>query len=337
MEKILAEIKAERFRPVYIIYGPDLTVSDEVIQILREKLLTSGLEMFDYDSLNAGDIGKSEGLSIELFTQRTKQPPVGARRRLIVVRHLEQMGMKILKDFCSVLLKVPDFTTVVAVGGYEQDKDREIRLVFKETGVSQFVIAARGAKDEVLRRQIQNWARAAGLEMDEEAVALLVVIAGEDSLMLKAEVDKFRTALEPGTVVTADIVRQYASSTRVYELRDYVRWCGERNAVKALALLRRLEETGEEPKTIVAWLAYALLDVLAVKLKAKSPESLWRVAPNAVERWSVESLDKALNELFEIDLSILRGHREPFALLEIWTIKCGGKGMSSRLKVEVKN
>ncbi len=336
MESILAEIKVGMFRPVYIFYGPDLMVSDEVIQLLREKLLRGGLEMFDYDLFNGGEIGKSDGVSVEFFVQRTNQPPVGSQRRLIVVRHLEQMGIRVLREFCSGLLKVPDFTTVVAVCGYERERDREFRSVFKETGVSKFVVAAKGARDETLRRQVQNWVRAAGLEIDDDAVGLLVAIVGEDSLTLKGEVDKFQTALDPGALITPEIVRQYASSTRIYELRDYVRCCVERNLVEALALLRRLEETGEEPKTIVSWLAYALLDVLAVKLKAKAQESLWRVSPTAVARWSVGGLDRALNELFAIDFNILQGHREPFALLEIWTVKCGSRIIKKRLKAGVK-
>jgi hypothetical protein len=37
-------------------------------------------------------------------------------------------------------------------------------------------------------------------------------------------------------------------------------------------------------------------------------------------------LKKALHKLYQINLEILRGYPEPFALLDIWTVGTGIKG-----------
>uniref|UniRef100_A0A7C1NE19 DNA-directed DNA polymerase n=1 Tax=candidate division WOR-3 bacterium TaxID=2052148 RepID=A0A7C1NE19_UNCW3 len=327
---VLDEIRQGRVRPVYIFLGADLTVSDEVVAELKKRLLAPGLEAFDYDSVNAGELGRSEGMSLPMFLQRLNQPPLAARRRLVVIRHLELLGNRLLEEFCAGLKAVPDFVTVVVVGSGEQSKIRELRRMFSEAGLTQWVIAAEGAHADSLLTQVECWAKGLGLELEREASMMLIEIAGEDPVMLKGEIEKLKTALNPAgesgsrVKVTVDCVRQYASSTRVFELRDYVWQCLDRRPAEALSTLRRLEALGEEPKKIIGWLAPALLDLLAVKRGEMAPVRLWRCSRNAPHKWQLEEIDRALEELFRVDLGLLLGNREVFAMLDLWTVRCCG-------------
>jgi DNA polymerase-3 subunit delta len=328
--EVLKEIESSRFRPVYLFYGPDLTISDEVIERLKQQLLVAGLESFDYDALSAGELGKSEGLSIPMLIQRIKQPPVAAVRRLIVVRHLEQLSGKLLIEFCQALANVPDTTSVVVVCGYDPARNRDLRRVFKDTGLEKWLISVSVARADYLITRVQRWAQEQGLEVDPKTASLLIEIAGDNPVMLKSEIDKFATALQTDARqktrtprrLTEELIRQYASSTRVFELRDYVTQCLERNATAALATLRRLELLGEEPKKIIGWLVPALLDLLAYKMGTLPADRRWRVPKTAPRLWQVAELDRALHRLFNIDVGILRGDREAFARLDIWTVSC---------------
>ncbi len=327
---VLDEIRQGRVRPVYIFLGADLTASDEVIEELKKMLLAPGLEVFDYESVNAGELGRSEGLALPVFLQRLHQPPVAARRRLVVVRHLELLGSRLLEEFCTGLKAVPDFVTVVVIGSGEQSKVRELQRMFREAGLAQWVIAAEGAHADALLIQVERWARGLGLELEREADMMLVEIAGEDPVLLKGELEKLKTALNPAgesgsrVKVTVDCIRQYVSSTRVFELRDYVWQCLDRRPAEALSTLRRLEALGEEPKKIIGWLAPALLDLLAVKRGEMAPTRLWRCSRNAPHKWQLEEIDRALEELFRVDLGLLLGNREVFAMLDLWTVRCCG-------------
>ncbi|MEO0069311.1 MAG: DNA polymerase III subunit delta [candidate division WOR-3 bacterium] len=318
---VIAEIKAGRFRPVYIVLSPDPTAADGLIALLKERLLVSGLEAFDSETVQGGDIGKSEGLSVEMLLQRTKQPPVAAKRRLIIIRHLERLDKETLTNLGTGLQNVPDSTTVVALCDY----DRDLKKVLERCGLKKYLISLPGFKEDDLRAQVGAWAKKSGLEMTPEAIEMLIEIAGEDGAILKGEIGKLATAFEPGSRVSIAAVKEYTSSTRVFELRDYVWHCLDRNAKKALTLLHKLEEAGEEPIRIIAWLTNALLDVLAVKKGVRSTDSLWRVSKEAPRRWSEESLNKALHKLYRINVDILKGYPEPFALLDIWTFATGVK------------
>lgn len=318
---IIADIKVERLRPVYLVVSPDPTAADGLIALLKEKLLVPGLEAFDCETVHAGDIGKSEGLSVEILLQRTKQPPVAAKRRLFIIRHLERLDKETLITLCTGLQSVPDFTTVVALADY----NRDLNKVFEKTGLKKYVISLPAFKEDDLRAQVRDWAGKAGLEMTPEAIKMLIETAGDDNAILKGEIEKLATVLGPNSKVTIDSIREYTSCTRVFELRDYVWHCLDRNTTKSLTFLHKLEDAGEEPIKIIAWLTNALLDVLAVKSGAMSKDSLWRSSKQAPGRWSEASLNKALHKLYNINVDILRGYPEPFALLDIWTFATGVK------------
>ncbi len=319
---IIDSVRAENLRSLYIIASPDPSAADDLIALLKEKLLVPGLEAFDCETVNAGDIGKTEGVSVEILIQRTKQPPIASRRRLIIIRHLEKLDRDTLATLCTALANLPDSCVVVALTDYE----RALNALFQKSGVGKYFITLPHPNDEGLRAQVRRSAEKADLHLTPEAIEMLIEIAGDDSAILKSEIEKLATALEPNSKVSLDSVRKYASSTRVFELRDYVWLCLDRNTKKALALLHKLEQAGEEPIKIIAWLTNALLDVLAVKSGIRSEDSLWRSSKQALRRWSEDRLEKALHKLYKINVLILRGYPEPFALLDIWTIATGVKG-----------
>lgn len=317
LSEILAEVAAGKFRPLYLLFGVDPVFTDELISRLKEKLLAPGLELFDYESINGDDI-RGDSAGIALVLQRVRQVPVASVRRLVLIRHLERLERKALERLGAGLAQLPDTTTVVAICAYS----RELTGVWKKAGLGEWVIAQRksatGAAE--LARLINHWARANQLTFEPAAVTLLLEVAGEDTALLKGEVDKLATVLGPGGRVTPELVRQYASSTKVFELREFVNLVAQRRVPLALRVLRRLEALGEEPITIIAWLTHALMDILRVKAGLMSPAALWRVPRDTPRLWTGTSLDRALNKLYQMNVAILQGYAEPFALLDMWTL-----------------
>lgn len=302
---IFAEVAAGVFRPVYLFYDSEPLFFEEFVRVLKKRLLVPGLEVFDFEKFDAGDI-RGEGLTVAEVEGRLRGIPVAAPRRLVVIEHLEEMPREGRKELCAVFARVPDSTTVVASCEYETGLEE----VFKKTGVEQFVIRWRSPEGEELVRLLKNWGKAAGLVFDEPALARLVEICGSDLRFLKGEMEKLETVLEPGEKVTVEVVERYASSTRLFELSELLRLVRERNFSGALPMLRRLEAKGEEPVRIVVNLGYALLNSLRALSRGRS----------GTRRWSATALQKAIDALYEIDRRIVSGHPEPFALIDLWLV-----------------
>lgn len=100
-------------------------------------------------------------------------------------------------------------------------------------------------------------ARERGLELDRGAATMLRELFGSDLHRVAGELDKLRAWMgEPARRVTAEMVREVASSGGMvsgWEIADAVM---ARDRARALAETRRLVEAGEEPIRIVGGLAW---------------------------------------------------------------------------------
>jgi len=319
--RIIAEIEKGQFRSLYFFLNSDEVFVQEVIGQLKRKLLVPGLEVFDFETINAADI-REEGMNVPVVLQRVRQVPVAAKRRLVVIKNLEKMRANPLKQLLSGLVGLPDSASVVVVAA----GDKEFMKLCKGIGLDKFFIILPAPTDEDLKKLLRARVRDAGLEIETPAIDELIAITGDDIMSLKNEIEKMATVLQPGTKISPALVRQYASASRVFNLEDFITAAVMRRRREALRVLRWLEETGEEPVRIVVNLGYALLAMYKVKTGAM-PE--WAIRPNrraGLKHWDVNLIDRVLRKLYEINLKIVSGHPEPFALLEMITVAIGKEG-----------
>ncbi len=304
---IFAELAAGNFQPLYLFYDSESFFVEEFVRLLKEELLVSGLEAFDFERLDAREVRGDVGGAIEAAV---RQLPVAAPRRLVVIEHLEELRKEVLARVCAVFARLPEAVTIVASCEYEKG----LKEVFKKTGVERFVVQLRAPEGDGLVRLLKSWGAADGLKFDDGAARCLVEVCGQDLRFLKGEMEKLATVLGQGETVNEDVVKRYASSTRVFELQEFIRLVREGNPAQALQMLRRLEEKGEEPIRIVVNLGYALLNLL------RRPDYYGREMGWGEGTIRTRRLHKAIDALYEINRRIVSGHPEPWALLDMWLV-----------------
>jgi DNA polymerase III delta subunit len=115
-------------------------------------------------------------------------------------------------------------------------------------------------------------------------------------------------------------VREVAANSREYTLNEYVGHALNRDRKRALAVLRRLLDWGEEPIRIIAWLVNGLLGCIGGR--ADGP-------------WNPNELNRALNQLYDVNRLIVTGYPEPYLLLEAFTVclACGERSRTCRLRL----
>ena len=304
--QVLAEIEHGKFQPVYILFGADSAAADEVIRALREALVQPGMEAFDYESVRADE------LEIPILLQHVRQPPVASRRRLVVVRGLEQLakgrpkkdqsedGPKrkdSLAELLDGLAALPDACAVALTCDYS----RPLQKALADAGLGKAVVDLRKPGEAELAALIQRRSKDLGIRLGPAAVRLLVEVSGDETTLLSGELEKLATAAEPGSSIGEDDVRRLAGQSRAFELNEYINRVLHKDSGGALAVLERLQEWGEEPVKIVAWLGGAFLR----RLSGSGEEKRIR---------------RCLLQLYEINRDIISGHPEPFALLDTFTV-----------------
>jgi DNA polymerase III delta subunit len=86
---------------LYLLIGQDTLLKDAKIKKIKEPLLSKNLEHFNLDTLYGRE------LTLKLFQEKAVLLPVGAKRRIIIIRQAEAMKEEIkkfiLKNFKAIL------------------------------------------------------------------------------------------------------------------------------------------------------------------------------------------------------------------------------------------
>lgn len=322
-QAVLNDLAQGRFEKVYLLIGDDSALAEEVISRLKARLTSPGLEPFDFESLHADE------LEVEAIRGLLRQPPVGSARRFVVIRNLTHpgkdgprfsgLGKAWVERLLAELALTPDSTTV-AVTGIEH---AELAKIARAAGLSAAVIELRPPGPGELLKLMKSWAHEKDLRLEPDAARLLVEVSGEDTAVLKGEVEKLGTCFEPGHLVTAAEIRELAAASREFSLKEYVVRVLNRDVPGALAVLRRLEVWGENTYGIIIALTNGLIGLVArtggqVKDSANG-HFPWR---------KTVDVNRSLQQLYQVSRALLCNRPEPFARLELFT-RCIGCGTAA--------
>lgn len=295
--QVLAQIDEGRIEPLYILFGADTAAADDIIAALKARLLEPGFDAFDFESCHATDRDPA------LLLQQMNQPPMGSKRRLLVIRDLNRLDRKPAAELCAGLAKAPEFSCVAVTAGY----DPTLKTLFARTGLTGRVVNLYEPYPDDLVRLLRRWAKERGVDLTEDAATLLRDIAGTETSLLRSEVEKVASAVGKNGRADADVVREVAANSREFSLREYVTRALGRDSRGALSVLRQLFDWGESPVRVQAWLSTGLLAMVG-----KSSET--------GKDWDPAFLNRALHRLYAVCRLTLTGYPEPELLLEQFTI-----------------
>ena len=312
-------IKRRSFDGAYFIWGEDDYQKDDAIRQLIEAALDPGARDFNLDTRRSAEID-AETLGVLLST-----PPMMAERRVIVLRDvgaLKKDARKVLDQY----LKSPAPDLLLLMTGAAGSK--------ADTGLSASSTSLQF--DPLTGDRIPRWithrvTSELGLTITEPAIELLQAAVGSDLHQLAGELDKLASYIEGhsqeiGEEAVAAVVGVRRGETQA-DLLDAV---ADRNAPRALGLISHvLAQTKTTGVSIVMALATQMLAIswgrsrldeglprarLAQEyfdlLKATgaftgrpwgSAAAVWT---RAADRWSRESLDRALDSLLEADIAL---------------------------------
>ncbi len=326
---VLKAIEKGRFESVYILLVEDTVMADEILRRLKEKLVSPGLEAFDFESYQADELD-SEKLNPDVIREHLRQAPAGSPRRMIVITGITRPGKKgpkfpekLKKEGIERLIehaaKTPETTTVVLTG----IPHRSLPALLRKYGLAKAVVSLKQPEDGELVQLMRRRADERGIILTPDAARELLKISGQHTGVLCSEVDKLASCCEPGERVSAKRVKELAGSTRAYQLQEYVGRVVARDPGAALGVLRQLEEWGEEPMQIIAWLTTGFLNHVGL-LAGTLNKADWRVK-HTVDAWKdAGELNCCLHQLYRIQKAYLTGRPETWARLETFTscIRC---------------
>ncbi|HZF73442.1 MAG TPA: DNA polymerase III subunit delta [Gemmatimonadaceae bacterium] len=312
-------IKRRSFDGAYYITGEDEYQKDEAVRQLVEAAIDPTARDFNLDIRRGGELD-GESLGVLLST-----PPMMAERRGVVIRDvgaLRKDARKVLDDYLKK--QASDLLLVMASGSGAKTDDG---LSSASTSLEFDPLSG----DRIPKWIAHHADTALGVRITEAATELLQAAVGNDLHQLSGELDKLASFVEGrGQEIGEEAVAAVVGVRRGETLSDLLDAVADRNAARALDLIPHVLA---QPKTTGVSVVMALsTQMLAVSWgRAKLDEGLPRarlsqeyfnllretgaftgrpwgsataVWSRAAERWTRESLDRALDSLLEADVAL---------------------------------
>lgn len=339
----LGEIQAGRFRPVYLVYGGEAFLAEEVFHALRSALVQPETADFNYHVLDPATDQVRQALTL------AQTQPFFAERRLVVVKDCsailprrkggadagegEEGSSGESDDELLNYLKAPVPSTVLLFLAGSVDARRKVTKALIAGGG---VVECQPLKPEDAVMWAQQRAQSKGKKLGSQAANLLVERIGTDLRLLDGELEKLvlyvgaEREIRPGDV---DLMVSNMAETEIYRLTEAV---VNQDRSQALLLLERVLRQVDHPLQVLAALTNRFRQLLLVKalsargLSRKDGAAAAHMHPYAYEKVagraaSVErgKVVAALEHLLEADLAMKSGF-DPKLTLETVVVELLG-------------
>ncbi len=256
-EKLNAELAKNTVSPVYLLTGEDVYRKNLIIQKIRTVLQPDDFNSYQSEADKA-DLGEVLALA--------NTAPVFSDSRLIVLTGIE----KLRKEPKEALIRYLDnpLPTTTLVLTHNDSKKMKTEKVLAEVCSD----AGRVANfDELKKDELAAWVRQKmlekGLKADFNSVDLLCESVGGELNALENEIEKiylYTAERENKNITTEEVLAciGFSKEENPFELSNAITAC---NKKRAIALIDKLLDDGEEPVGILSKMTFPILKMARIK------------------------------------------------------------------------
>jgi DNA polymerase III subunit delta len=298
--------------PVLLLHGPEpLLLEDGLAHVTRALFPDPALRTLSREVLEAREVG-ADGI-----VRSAQTLPFLSACRLIAVRGAEALTAKQAEPLIAYLAAPNPSTVLLVLAAQDPSAGHWLWKAVPAGGIV--------AVPRLVGRQVVTWLRsraaADGLEIGDDAAALLVQLVGDDLATVLGEVEK--AALAGGAEnrrVTVKEVRAVVGEHRLRSIFELTRALERRDLASALTVLGALLGAGEEPLGVLGMLTREARTVWQVKealRRGRSADEIGRLLrrpPPAVtamvtlaQSLSVERARRHLTRCWEVERRLKSG------------------------------
>lgn len=331
---IWKDLIKKKFAPVYLLYGTEAFLIKETKQLLLEHALTEDEIDFNFSQFDL------EETPVEIAFEDVETLPFMGERRLVFMQNpffltAEKPKQKVehnVKKLEQYLADPAPYSIVVLTAPYEKLDER--KKITKELKRKAVTIEAKKLNEKELKIWIRERAAASLVQIDENAIDLLLELAGTNLMMLTNEIDKMALYVEEAKRIDAATVEKLVAKSleqNVFTLVDKVL---QKNVEAAIGLFHELLRQNEEPIKILGVMASQVRLMYQVKEMAKLGYSQQKIAgalrihPYRVKlalektgRFNEKELLSLMNEMAEADYKMKTGQVDKALALELLILR----------------
>lgn len=198
-EQIVTEIKARKYRPVYLFMGDEPYYIDELTNMLTETVLPEEERDFNQSIL----YGMETNVTAVITMARSY--PMMSDHQLIVIKEAQNLS-KI--EELEVYVKNPLRSTILVLNykGGSLDKRKKLYAEIDKMGA---IFESKKIPEYKIPAFITSYILSKGLSIDQKSAQMLSDYLGNDLSKLTNEIAKLLIAIPPGQIrITADLIEE---------------------------------------------------------------------------------------------------------------------------------
>ncbi len=256
-DKLHAELAKNTVSPVYLLTGEDVYRKNLVIQKIREVLHPDDFNFYQSEADKA-DLGEVLALA--------NTSPVFSDCRLIVLKGIEKLR-KEPKEALIRYLDNPLPTTTLVLTHNDSKKMKTEKVLAEVCADAGRVVNFEELKKDELNAWVRQKLQEKGLKPDFDSVDLLCESIGGELNALENEIEKLSlyTADRTDKALTKEDVLAcigFSKEENPFDLSNAITACNKNRAVQ---LVDKLVDDGEEPVAILSKMTFPILKMARIK------------------------------------------------------------------------
>lgn len=311
--KILTDLKARKFNPVYFLQGEESYFIDVISDYIEVHALSEAEKGFNQVIVYGKDV------TMATLLTHARRFPMMSEFQVVIVKEAQEIqdlnkeiGAKLLLDY----LKQPVPSTILVFCHKHKtlDKRRELGKNIEKLTLS---VTSKKLYENQLPDFVSEYVREKKATIEDRAVQAICEFVGNDLSRLTNEIDKLMISMQSGESITVERVMSQVGVSKEYNIFELQKAILQRNSFTVAKIVNYFESnTRKNPMIpIVAFLYSFFSKVLLASQSADKSEkglvSALKVSPYAIRDYSLAlqqyPVEKILNNislLKEADLKL---------------------------------
>lgn len=289
VKKILSELKAGKYAPVYFLQGEETFYIDLVADYIEAHALSDAEKGFNQVVVYGKDV------TMATILTHARRFPMMAQRQVVIVKEAQdiqdlgkEIGGKLLLDYLTK--QVPSTVLVFCHKHKTLDKRKEVGKKIDQLAVT---LNCKKLYDNQLPEFVAEYVKDKKVPVEDRAIQALCEFVGNDLHRLANEIDKLIISLTPGEGITTERVMNQVGVSKEYNIFELQKAIINRDMLLANRIVNYFESnTKKNPMIpVVAYLFSFFSKLLAASQASDKSEkglaSELKVSPYAVRDYSL--------------------------------------------------
>jgi DNA polymerase-3 subunit delta len=289
VKKILTELKAGKYAPVYFLQGEETFYIDLISNYIEANALSESERSFNQVIMYGKDV------TMAAILTNARRFPMMAERQVVIVKEAQdiqdlnkEIGAKLLLDYLTK--QVPSTVLVFCHKHKTLDKRRELG---KKIDQYALMLTTKKLYDNQLPEFVQEYIHDKKISIDHQAVQVLCEYVGNDLHRMANEIDKLTISLPGSGSIDVDQVMKQVGVSKEYNVFELQRAILQRDTLMANKIVNYFESnTKKNPIIPVVAFLYSFFSklLMATQVADKSEKGLaseLKVSPYALRDYTL--------------------------------------------------